>query len=275
MRSDKVFSVDYAPRKMVEACFFLSNDEELAYRRLCDMIYISGGPIEDDDKKVSNMVKLSTAKWRKAKSVLIEKNHIQIKDGKIFNEKCEEILQKIRRRIEQKKLAGKASSEKRKSLKRNKAASTDVGTDEPTNISIEHNKKDISKDIPKKAVDAWNEFAGQVGLSRVKKLTSVRRSSLQARIKDAGGIDGWMVALEKVRGSPGLIGSNDRGWKASFDWLIGENNFTKLMEGRYDEWGKQEARNESRHGPDADRKRQEAVASGTLEWERRRRERGY
>lgn len=86
------------------------------------------------------------------------------------------------------------------------------------------------------AVALWNALAGRRNLPKVAKLTAQRRKHLGARLKDADGIDGWRAALEKIERIPGLLGENDRGWKANIDWLIKESSFTKLMEGGYDGW---------------------------------------
>lgn len=41
--------------------------------------------------------------------------------------------------------------------------------------------------------------------------------------------------FSKASISPFLNGANPNGWKATFDWLILPNNFTKVLEGNYDE----------------------------------------
>ena len=93
---------------------------------------------------------------------------------------------------------------------------------------------DPPSDEIQQAVDAYNDAAQQAGWPQVQKLTPARRSAIKARLKDAGGIDGWMFALGKARASPHLCGQNDRGWTASFDFLTRQSSFAKLMEGNYD-----------------------------------------
>ena len=86
------------------------------------------------------------------------------------------------------------------------------------------------------AVAAWNSMASRAGLPTCQKLTNARRTKLAARIRDAGGLGGWCSAIEKLEGIPGLLGDNDRGWRAGIDFLLQEGSFTKLMEGGYDNW---------------------------------------
>ena len=102
----------------------------------------------------------------------------------------------------------------------------------------EEGDSDISLDFDRTpaglTMQAWNAMAEPCGLAKVQKLTAGRRAKAEARFKDAGGMDGINFALEKLQGSPFLLGENERGWKADFDFLLQEKSFTKLMEGAYD-----------------------------------------
>lgn len=83
------------------------------------------------------------------------------------------------------------------------------------------------------AVDRYNRLAAEIGLPIVQKLTAQRKQKLRRRLEDCGGVGGWDMALEKIRGSPFLRG-DVKDWKADFDFLLQEKSFTKLMEGGYD-----------------------------------------
>lgn len=93
-------------------------------------------------------------------------------------------------------------------------------------------------DQTEQAVAAWNALAAGCGLSRVKTLTAARRAALRARLRECGGIAGWEEALGQVRGSDFLLGQNDRGWKADFDFVLQAKSFAKLREGAYGNRGK-------------------------------------
>ena len=86
---------------------------------------------------------------------------------------------------------------------------------------------------PAQAVDAWNDMAERAGLPRVQRLTKAREAKLNQRLTECGGLDGWRTACAQVEASAFLTGSNDRGWKADFDFLCQQRSFTKLMEGGY------------------------------------------
>ncbi len=84
-------------------------------------------------------------------------------------------------------------------------------------------------------VDAWNMLAGECDLPLVQAITPGRTTALKARLAECGGVEGFAYALTKVRASPFLLGANDRGWRADFDFLLQRKSFTKLMEGKYDD----------------------------------------
>lgn len=63
-------------------------------------------------------------------------------------------------------------------------------------------------------------------------MTEGRKSAVRCRIKEHGK-DGVKEMMHIVLNCPHLLGDNDRGWKASFDWLFKSANFTKVIEGNY------------------------------------------
>ncbi len=46
-------------------------------------------------------------------------------------------------------------------------------------------------------------------------------------------MDGWSAALAMLASSPHCLGQNDRGWRASLDFLLAPASFLKLIEGQY------------------------------------------
>ena len=86
------------------------------------------------------------------------------------------------------------------------------------------------------AVDEWNGLADRHGLVRVQRLTHGRAGKLTARLAEIGGIEGWRIALAKIAGTPGLRGHGYSGWRVSLDWLLIEQNLTRVMEGAYHGW---------------------------------------
>jgi len=114
---------------------------------------------------------------------------------------------------------------------------------------------DASKHLPASDIDdavaAYNDTADSVGTwPKVQRLTATRRKSLAARLAEAGGIDGWRAALDKAQESDFLSGRSGRWQGCSFDWLVKQSNFTKIMEGNYENRNQQSTqRPENRPDP--------------------------
>jgi hypothetical protein len=82
-------------------------------------------------------------------------------------------------------------------------------------------------------VDDWNAMAKDCGLPAVAKLTDRRRRQAKARIRQYPEVEAWQRAFACIRGSPWMQGQNEKGWRADFDFLLQDKNFTKLVEGSY------------------------------------------
>ena len=70
---------------------------------------------------------------------------------------------------------------------------------------------------------------------QIKDITEKRKPHLKSRWAQLGGIDQFEAAFKKLEESNFCKGNNDRGWKATFDWLIkNDTNIIKVIEGNYD-----------------------------------------
>ncbi len=90
-----------------------------------------------------------------------------------------------------------------------------------------------SADALASAVEDFNQVAKRCGLPMVAKLTEARRNKLRARLRQHGAV-GWSAALRKLEAIPWMHGTNDRGWRADFDFLLQDKSFNRLIEGSYD-----------------------------------------
>lgn len=104
-------------------------------------------------------------------------------------------------------------------------------------------KEDTSVSFPvspagdtSEAVQIFNEAAARTPWPAVQKMNPNRIKQLKARLREAGGIEGWQSAIQKAEQSDFLCGRTRRPWLGfGFDWLLKAANFTKLMEGNYDQ----------------------------------------
>ena len=76
-------------------------------------------------------------------------------------------------------------------------------------------------------VEGWNALAPKFGLAQVKKLTDARKRKLSQRLKDSDFsmaiVEDWVIRSQGVHGTQWF----------SFDWILSEGNYAKLIEGKY------------------------------------------
>ena len=101
--------------------------------------------------------------------------------------------------------------------------SMSVGTDEPAEIDL------------KSIVEFFNKSVKESGsvLPKVKGATGKRVGYIKARVREYG-IEAVYEVITKATASDFLNGKNQRGWVASFDWIMLPTNFPKVLEGNYD-----------------------------------------
>ena len=106
-------------------------------------------------------------------------------------------------------------------------------------------KKRPAQQGTKWIMDLWNESAA-VGLPQCAKWTAKRDGHAKTRLKEYPDKASWVEAISVINKSTFLTGDNDRGWKASIDWLIERrDSITRLLEGRYQDDKKADYKNES------------------------------
>ncbi len=95
-------------------------------------------------------------------------------------------------------------------------------------------ERSIGGDPAKEAFDLYNDLAKKIDLPVAMNFSNTRKGKIRQRLKDSGGMDGWVIALEKLEASSFCRGSNG-GWVADLDFILQEKSFNKLMEGSYDD----------------------------------------
>ena len=83
-------------------------------------------------------------------------------------------------------------------------------------------------------IAAFNKILPELPQAEV--LTASRIQTLNMRISEDPArqtIDWWRQYFERVRIFPWLMGRNPNNWKATFDWLTGEDGMRKVIEGSF------------------------------------------
>lgn len=223
----------------------LSNEEDLAYRRLLDMYYENEAPIPVETQWVARRIRVAS----EVVQIVLEDMFELTEDG-WKHARCEADIEEYQRNAERNRENGKRGGRPKsvsKKPKQNPVGSQSDASGNPNQTPNTNHKplttnqepiiEDMSSDDDrvsvKDIVEAWNELAEAKGLAKVVRVTDSRRKQIQARLKEYEP-DDWSKALTAIYKSKFLCGENDRGWKADFDFLLQPKSFVKLVEGAYD-----------------------------------------
>lgn len=66
-------------------------------------------------------------------------------------------------------------------------------------------------------------------------LSDARKKAIRARFVAGYTINDFQTAFTKAEASPFLKGQNNRSWTATFDWMLKDANFAKILDGNYDD----------------------------------------
>jgi len=100
-----------------------------------------------------------------------------------------------------------------------------------------HSKADATqpKSFREKVLRYFNDKMAGKSIKPIKAITDGTKRSeyLKARVREHGR-DAIFQMIDKAAGSQFLNGYNQKGFTATFDWLVLPNNFIKVLEGNYD-----------------------------------------
>ena len=107
-------------------------------------------------------------------------------------------------------------------------------------IDIELEEEKENKRIDYQVIaDCYNETC--VSLQKVKILSDPRKKAIKARLNTYS-FEDIKTAFQKAEASDFLKGKNDRNWQANFDWIMKDGNLAKILEGNYDNKGREPRR---------------------------------
>jgi hypothetical protein len=98
----------------------------------------------------------------------------------------------------------------------------------------EQDLKDIESPSPRvdDFLTVWNRERGP--LAEVTDFSASRRAMVQRRIAEGLTLERFTEAVRRCANTPFLVGCNERGWKAKFDFLVqNDRNIAKVLEGDY------------------------------------------
>lgn len=242
MSSNRIPYFDFYPTDFMRGVRGLTAAEVGVYTMLLCRIYEENGPVEYHPVRLSAYCGVRESVLTKAVDRLIVLGRLEIENGMLSDDRAVKEITIRETKLKNSSRAGKASAEKRQQ-KQEQAATpvqqtfnhTDTDTEEEkkedTNVSLAADHQPI--DEVAEAVHAYKATAAQKGWPIPQQLDQTRRRAISGRIRDAGGVEGWRIAIDKAAGSE-FLGQARPFSGFGIDWIAKPANFKKIMEGNYD-----------------------------------------
>jgi len=219
----------------------LTCEEHGAYLLLLMTMWRHDAKLPNDAKKLARIARLTARRWSAVWPSI--EHFFEVNGDHITNRRLSKEYQKAEAKSELRSEAGRKGGTA-KSLKRNDAPVANATgllyhSSEPEPDRKKETPKGVLSAPPAidgiaQAITAYNDIAAKTGWPQVQTVSPKRRNALRARLAECGGATGWEVALSKAEASDFLTGQTPKPFLASFDWLTSPANFTKLLEGNYD-----------------------------------------
>ena len=187
---------------------------ERAVRTCLDRLVKTG---EIDKQTTSQFTIITICKYEEYQQV--EEGKRQANDKRATNERQASDKRTTNERQQHKNI--------RKKEDKNNITPSNEGESVETDPSVEVDLKSL--------VEFFNKSVAECGsvLPKIKGATGKRVGYIKARIREFG-IEAVYEVIAKATASDFLNGKNQRGWVASFDWIMLPTNFPKVLEGNYD-----------------------------------------
>ena len=229
----KIIFVKWFPDDYITGCELLTWQSELVYSRIINRIYNTTNKLYDEDVTWNILVQKieEYADVTKIKEELLRKEKIYIADSKIKNKKCDKYLKETEEFQENASERGRKGAEGR--WKKDKNASSNASSNAQ---AMGNHKPQTTSHKPlnyKTIMELWNRT---VPTSHIQQMNDTRKNLFRSRFKPyfKESYEEWEKFLSRISKISFLWGSNDRQWKADFNWVLNENNLLKILEGKYE-----------------------------------------
>lgn len=219
--------------------------KDTSHRVKYDLLPVPRGSLYCTQRELSKVWKWSTTKVRNYLTLLVSQNMIE------RSEKTQKTLVSICNYSKYQDIqTAEKTQQKHGSITTKTQQKHNKNTKDTNNtiipISSSLHSEDII-DLPEKidnskieinqAFEAYNLAASENDWAVCQKISKARNSQMKARLKDCGGIDGFMACLEKCKASDflqGRVGGSNGTFQLGIDFILRDSSFTKIMEGNYD-----------------------------------------
>jgi uncharacterized protein YdaU (DUF1376 family) len=256
------------PSDFIAGTSTLTAEEKGVYIVLLDLIYMRGGPIDNDASKLAKVCGCGPRRWRAIRDRLIAAGKLQLADGCLTNGRAEQELTKAGIEHGILSSAGSAGGQKRtknaRKTREKRAKNASLKSPESAKINdllpfepqAVHSPESIvqkEESTPKKKDDStspkriaecsvssmpslvdralavWNETVANK-LPKARGMTDARQTRMRKLIADLGGIEGWRGFCQEIADSIFLTSGK---FPCCLDWCIKPENALKIREGNY------------------------------------------
>lgn len=192
----------------------LSDDEMGKYWRMILYAWKLKTILPNDIKRISQISKNPNLKKTK---YLLDRYFVQNDDGYTNKAQLEEW-----KYIEKLSQTNSENANLRWDNKKKVKSHSDGNTNKSKSKSIDYNI----------IIDTWNKY---IPSAQIKVFNQTRKQLIKNRFHTFfnDSYEEWEKFLIKIAKINFLWGDNDRGWKADFNWVLNENNYIKIFEGKY------------------------------------------
>lgn len=239
----KIRKIDWSFDEWIAGTVGMTLEEEGLYARIINRIYSRGGDFPSDPVEIARLCGVRVQIVRRLMPKLAKK--FEETGGKLRSNRCETELKLARNRLKSSinngKKGGRPRTYKNRPVLETEKLSPPHTTHQDSDSSLrsESEREASAREIAELMLEVWIEESVPAGLAKPMRLTPARIAACAARWRDSFGSDRdqWRAHLVRIRASPGLLGANERGWKADLDWALRPASILGVAEGKYDTWG--------------------------------------
>jgi len=232
------------------ATAYLSNDEDLAYRRLLDMYYDTEEKIPLDTQWVAKRLRLSN---EVIKAVLEDK--FKLTETGWQHDRCELVIEQYHAMAEKNRANGRLGGRKKNPVgsESQPNAKPTINNKPITNNHIKESKDSLSAGLPtcphQEILNLYKKHLPQLAQPRV--WDGVRQTNLRQRWLQAAkpsifspqgyssqteGLAWWDSFFAYIANDTKLaqgFETKDRTWRPDLVWIVNATNFAKIIDGKY------------------------------------------
>lgn len=232
------------------ATAYLSNDEDLAYRRLLDMYYDTEEKIPLDTQWVAKRLRLSN---EVIKAVLEDK--FKLTETGWQHDRCELVIEQYHAMAEKNRANGRLGGRKKNPVgsESQPNAKPTINNKPITNNHIKESKDSLSAGLPtcphQEILNLYKKHLPQLAQPRVwdgVRQANLRQRWLQAAKPSSFSLEGYKTQADGLVWWDSFFAyiandtklaqgfeTKDRTWRPDLVWIVNATNFAKIIDGKY------------------------------------------